>query len=580
MGQVPRVHMMDGFIDLVGSEIASKPPERGGAILGFGGTAHLLVSDNFGAYTQASWLISRELSDAVGVLESQSRGLLMGTVHSHPAGIPDPSGPDVATTSKALDLNPHLDQLWIAVVTAGEPRELDVAIGDHHRMSVHVLHRASAARRPDLVRARGVVHPVAAHLQEAGLHPRFHLSVDEVLGADLAPTEPPMVIRADGRPVLAVTLPEDTDSMLFVDSIHPVVPPLAVRLEDGHFVAQPSPWDPTQDSGKQLQSLVRRLALKPDPDQWARVRPLVGSLTSSRVLVAGAGSVGSRIAEDLVRCGVEQLILIDPDTVSWPNLARSVYTTRDLERPKVESLAGRLVDINPSVEVQAIANLLSETDVPALLEQVELVVLATDDMSEQSFLAHWAYYLQVPQVACAMYRRGAAGEVVLIVPAARTPCWNCTVGADSRSGASRPESNYGLNGRLVGEAALGPAINLVASVASQLAVGLLAGPQSPAGSGLGRLLAEARTLGLVSTTPAWDFFPAAIGDLSHQHEPQSVWPIVEARDGCPVCGDELVRPISRQEGQEVVRQLQELAEVEAAHGHAYDLSANTMGKEE
>lgn len=559
----PRVRLADGFLAAVTEHLAALPPERGGAILGFGGTAHLLVSDTFGEYSPASWLISEELSEAVGVLEALAKGTLMGTVHSHPRGIPDPSWADVMTTAKALKLNPHLDELLIAIVTEGTPREFDVALGDRHRMSVHVLRRrvgmSVARNRP--VRAAVTVHPIAHHLGGAGLAPDFHVSVDEALEGRCTPAYPPMVRRADGRQVLVVPLPEDHRGLLFVDALHPVVSPLALRVDShGGLLPQPSPWDPTQDAARQVQGLVRRLRLRPDPDQWSRVRSLVGSLADRRVLVAGAGSVGCRIAEDLVRCGVATLTILDPDTVSRPNLARSVYTSWDLDQPKVEVLAQRLRDINPAADIRACALALADADLEALLDGIDLVVMATDDMGEQAHLAHWAYARGVPQVACAMYRKGAAGEVVLVVPEADTPCWNCCVGADSRSGALRPDANYGLGGRLVGEAALGPAINLVSSVASQLAVGLLAGPRSLAGQGLGRLIAQRRTVGLVSTTPDWDFFPEAFGDLRHQHEPQSVWPTVQARDDCPICGPERELPLSREQGAEFVRQLRELAD--------------------
>lgn len=162
-----------------------------------------------------------------------------------------------------------------------------------------------------------------------------------------------------------------------------------------------------------------------------------------------------------------------------------------------------------------------------------------------------------------MYRKGAAGEVVLVLPAADTPCWNCCVGAGTRSGAHRPDANYGLGGRLVGESALGPSINIVTSVASQLAVGVLAGPESIAGAPLGRLVAERRTLGLISTSPEWDFFPQVFTGMAHQHQPQSVWLSVRASRDCPVCGDRRQAPFTRHQGVQFHAELRELRAAEA-----------------
>ena len=164
-------------------------------------------------------------------------------------------------------------------------------------------------------------------------------------------------------------------------------------------------------------------------------------------------------------------------------------------------------------------------------------------MTEQAALAKAAYEKRIVQVAAAMYRKAAAGEVMIAVSEARTPCWACAVGTSALSTSERPDTNYGVDGRLVAESGLGASINLVTSVASLLAIGLLAGPGSPAGAGLGRMLAESRVLGLISTTPDWGFFPDVFHDMAHQFQPQSVWPKVESVKGCPVCSKEEVEDV-------------------------------------
>ena len=134
-------------------------------------------------------------------------------------------------------------------------------------------------------------------------------------------------------------------------------------------------------------------------------------------------------------------------------------------------------------------------------------------------LAHHAYAVGIPLVACALYKAAAAGEVVISVPAAKNACWSCAVGAGTAADQYQPERDYGLGGRLAGEAALGPSIHLVTSVASSIALGLLAGPGSPAGRALVRLLAENRTLGLIATSANWDFFRQVFAGMEHQHAP-------------------------------------------------------------
>lgn len=230
-----------------------------------------------------------------------------------------------------------------------------------------------------------------------------------------------------------------------------------------------------------------------------------------RVLVAGCGSVGSRIAEDLARSGVRHFVLVDPDEVSLPNMARSVYARADVGRAKVAVLAERLRGIAPETEVSTTRRFLREITPEDILDGVDLVVLATDDMTEQAALAKAAYEKRIVQVAAAMYRKAAAGEVMIAVPEARTPCWACAVGTSALSTSERPDTNYGVDGRLVAESGLGASINLVTSVASLLAIGLLAGPGSPAGAGLGRMLAESRVLGLIDLHhPGLGFLPGRV----------------------------------------------------------------------
>ena len=153
----------------------------------------------------------------------------------------------------------------------------------------------------------------------------------------------------------------------------------------------PSPWDPVAEPGPQLAALARAAAGRRIAGSTKRVWPVVGALSGRRVLIAGAGSVGSRIAEDLVRSGVGAFTVIDPDRVDAPNLARTVYSAADIGVPKPDALARRLRAIDPAVVVDRHATPLGTIDLPQALAGVSLVIAATDDMTEQALLAHHAY---------------------------------------------------------------------------------------------------------------------------------------------------------------------------------------------
>lgn len=545
MGHMPEVRVADVLINEIGRRLAAFEPERGGALIGFDGVAHILVEDDFGAYGATFWDISREVSDAVGQVEANGYGRFIGTVHTHPSGVCDPSEQDRITMAQALELNPHIEQLMICVVTKGNPRATDVAIPGGHRMSVHVIRRVEG--EPECLRARPVIVPIARVLEDAGMPVPGAVTVTDVRAERFDGLVPVLVV--DGAEKIVVAVPETDDAWLMGSDILDV-PPILMSLHDGRVTAVPVTWGREEVASRMRKmNEERRRVAKPGPESGQegtpldRVVELVGSMGERRVLVAGCGSVGSRIAEDLARSGVRHFVLVDPDEVSLPNMARSVYARADVGRAKVAVLAERLRGIAPETEVSTTRRFLREITPEDILDGVDLVVLATDDMTEQAALAKVAYEKRIVQVAAAMYRKAAAGEVMIAVPEARTPCWACAVGTSALSTSERPDTNYGVDGRLVAESGLGASINLVTSVASLLAIGLLAGPGSPAGAGLGRMLAESRVLGLISTTPDWGFFPDVFHDMAHQFQPQSVWPKVESVKGCPICSKEEVEDV-------------------------------------
>lgn len=70
---------------------------------------------------------------------------------------------------------------------------------------------------------------------------------------------------------------------------------------------------------------------------------------NSRVHIVGCGSVGSTVAENLVRCGVTNLTLWDFDFVEAHNIVNQMYRQKDIGKPKVAALSDILTEINPEV---------------------------------------------------------------------------------------------------------------------------------------------------------------------------------------------------------------------------------------
>jgi molybdopterin/thiamine biosynthesis adenylyltransferase len=543
------IRFTDGVIDAIHEHLALVPPEQGAALMGFSDIVSLAVIDSFGAYSSVYWDISAELGAAVQELELHRAGTLMGTVHSHPRGIVNPSSTDIQSTTTTLRLNPHLPSLVVAIVTEGVPEGRGhLAIGSTHRMSLHTVRLVDDA--PVVEVAQGAVLPISSALADAGVlfdsavtvrdwrRDRSHVS--ELL---------PRVMGVSGSDSLVIPIGDEPRTAIAIPGRFPLAGPLVLGFaaHDGESTGPAgieileSPWDPKRSPRRQLRSLALRHRRSPTHATFARAVPIVGDLTAATVVVAGLGSVGSRIAEDLARAGVGTLVLIDPERVEDANLSRSVYTLDDLGERKTVALARRLRSINPAIVVRTAAKGIGELDIPDTIAGAQLVVGATDDMREQLLLAHHGYAAGIPMVCCALYQRARAGELIISMPGANSACVACSLGNGKSINQFRPESDYGVKGRLVAEPGLGPSIQLVASMASLLALGVLAGPDSTLAPLIASAIATARTLAVVATQPRWEYFPELFEGIGHQLAPQSVWVTVQRDPECVVCGAEAGR---------------------------------------
>lgn len=102
-------------------------------------------------------------------------------------------------------------------------------------------------------------------------------------------------------------------------------------------------------------------------------------IVRGRVLIVGAGGLGSPVALYLAAAGVGHLGLVDPDTVSLSNLQRQIaHTTADIGRLKVDSARDAMLAVNPEVAVTVYPQMLTSDNAAALLEDFDVVVDCTD----------------------------------------------------------------------------------------------------------------------------------------------------------------------------------------------------------
>lgn len=97
-----------------------------------------------------------------------------------------------------------------------------------------------------------------------------------------------------------------------------------------------------------------------------------------KVGIAGAGGLGSNCAFNLVRSGLKRLKIIDFDVVEAANLNRQFYFFDQVGMPKVVALKTNLLRINPDLELEAVQNKITDSNIGCVFRDCDVVVEAFD----------------------------------------------------------------------------------------------------------------------------------------------------------------------------------------------------------
>jgi molybdopterin/thiamine biosynthesis adenylyltransferase len=147
-------------------------------------------------------------------------------------------------------------------------------------------------------------------------------------------------------------------------------------------------------------------------------------LMEARVLVIGAGGLGSPAAMYLAAAGVGTIGLVDFDRVELSNLQRQLlHDTGDVGRPKVVSARDRLRDLNPNVDVVAHETLLSSANAFDVLEGYDVVVDGTDNFPVRYLVNDATQMMGTPLVYGSIYQW--EGQASVFLPGQETPCYRC-----------------------------------------------------------------------------------------------------------------------------------------------------------
>jgi adenylyltransferase/sulfurtransferase len=146
-------------------------------------------------------------------------------------------------------------------------------------------------------------------------------------------------------------------------------------------------------------------------------------LKDARVLMVGAGGLGSPIGLYLAAAGVGRLGIVEFDTVDVTNLQRQVlHGTRDVGRKKVESARDRIRDVNPHVEVVPHEAWLTSENALEIIGQYDLVVDGTDNFATRYLVNDACVLLGKPNVYGSIFRFEGQSTVFCT---ADGPCYRC-----------------------------------------------------------------------------------------------------------------------------------------------------------
>ena len=171
-------------------------------------------------------------------------------------------------------------------------------------------------------------------------------------------------------------------------------------------------------SQQQLDRYSRQIILK-EIGEEGQLR-----LMNARVLIVGAGGLGSPIALDLAECGVGTIGIVDFDKVDFSNLNRQViHIQANVGRPKTESAKEAIQRANPEVKVITFEERLEPHNAIDLIHDFDIIIDGADNIPTKYLLNDAAFFAGKPFVFGAAIR--FEGQASVFSPGDGGPCLRC-----------------------------------------------------------------------------------------------------------------------------------------------------------
>ena len=145
---------------------------------------------------------------------------------------------------------------------------------------------------------------------------------------------------------------------------------------------------------------------------------------SAKILLVGAGGLGSPVGMYLAAAGIGRVGIVDFDVVESSNLQRQIaHSVAAVGQPKVESIKATLLASNPEIEVEVYDTRLNRHNVMEILESYDLIVDGSDNFQTRYLVNDAAYFTKKPLVYGSIFK--FQGQATVFHPHPPSPCYRC-----------------------------------------------------------------------------------------------------------------------------------------------------------